>query len=558
MITVVYCTKEHNQAHIDHIIKSSGLHKHIEVIEIINNSDSTSPSFNGGQSLTSAYNQGLKQAKYDIVVFCHDDISIDTKQWGSKLLKQFEKNPEFGIIGVAGSKVMPASGKWWEDPKKMYGRVQHTSGGKSWLSAYSEDLGQHLEEVVNVDGVFFAADKTRIKATFDESVEGFHFYDVVFSFDNYLEGVKVGVTTQIRINHKSIGETNDAWETNRINFTEKYSESLPAEVKRVLRKGEKLKVLIGCLSFESHTGSELYVFELAKQLIKQDCEVSIWANLGNPLNKIANGLGIKTYDLKSPPGYKLGDGKWLLKTPQGEIPSQESTLYKISNVEFDIIHSNHKPITEHLAKFYPNTPIVNSIHSEVIAMEEPFITDNVKKYIAIRPEIKQYLIDKFEINSEKIDVIYNPIDTTRFKEVKSTEKRDKKRTLFVGTIDYLRIQMLVDLINTTKEEGGELWIVGKKREKTLDEYIAQNTHVTYFEPTPNIEKFIHQCDETAGILLGRTTIEGWLCGKKGWIYDVNSTGDIISKTLHEVPSDLDRFKSDVVVKQIIDIYKTLI
>jgi hypothetical protein len=24
-------------------------------------------------------------------VFCHDDITIETKQWGSKLLKQFEK-----------------------------------------------------------------------------------------------------------------------------------------------------------------------------------------------------------------------------------------------------------------------------------------------------------------------------------------------------------------------------------------------------------------------------------------------------------------------------------
>jgi cellulose synthase/poly-beta-1,6-N-acetylglucosamine synthase-like glycosyltransferase len=60
------------------------------VIEIINN----------GESLTKCYNRGLEQAKTNIV-FCHDDITIETKQWGSKLLKQFEKNPTFGIIGVA-------------------------------------------------------------------------------------------------------------------------------------------------------------------------------------------------------------------------------------------------------------------------------------------------------------------------------------------------------------------------------------------------------------------------------------------------------------------------
>jgi hypothetical protein len=73
------------------------------VIEIINN----------GESLTKCYNRGLEQAKTNIVVFCHDDITIEKKQWGSKLLKQFEKNPTFGIIGVAGStyQVMVDGGK---------------------------------------------------------------------------------------------------------------------------------------------------------------------------------------------------------------------------------------------------------------------------------------------------------------------------------------------------------------------------------------------------------------------------------------------------------------
>ena len=53
MISVVYCTRTENKKHQEHLVKSSGLHKHIEVIEIINN----------GESLTKAYNRGLKQAK---------------------------------------------------------------------------------------------------------------------------------------------------------------------------------------------------------------------------------------------------------------------------------------------------------------------------------------------------------------------------------------------------------------------------------------------------------------------------------------------------------------
>lgn len=560
MITVVYCTKEHNQQHIDHIIKTSGLHNNIEVIEIINNSDPESPSFNGGMSLTTAYNKGLKQAKSDIVVFCHDDIEIETKQWGNKLIKQFEKYPQFGIIGVAGSKSMPESGCWWEDPKQMYGRVKHTNDGKSWLSAYSKDLGQDLEGVVTVDGVFFAVVKSRIQKNFDESVEGFHFYDVTFSFENYLAEVGVGVSTLIRINHKSIGQTNEAWETNRLNFVDKFKNELPTKIKRTLHKGEKLKVLLSCISVAQYTGSEVYVFELAKELIKQNCEVSICANTGNPLAKILIGLGIKLYSLQEPPGFKLGDGKWIVKTPNGEITSQEKVLYKVANIDFDVIHSNHKPITEHMMRLFPNTPIVTSIHSEIISLEEPPISNQIKKYIAIRPEIKNFMIDKHDINPDMIDIIYNPFDTSKFKTVNTPSNRDKKRILFVGTIDHLRKYAIQDLIKTTAENNQELWIVGRKNEFSgyLDLMMENQPHVSYFEPTLQIEKYIHQCDETAGILLGRTTIEGWLCGKNGWIYDVNSEGNILSKTFHEVPSDLDKFKNTSVAKKIIEIYKSVL
>lgn len=548
MVSVIYCTRKENPEHKEHLIKSSGLHKHIEVIEIINN----------GESLTKSYNRGLALAKNDIVVFCHDDLTIETNRWGDKLLKHFDKNPEYGIFGVAGTKFMPSSGQWWENKKKMYGRVAHTHEGKTWLSSYSPDMGNDIEQTIMVDGVFFALHKQRIKKQFDETVEGFHFYDVTFCFDNYLAGVKIGVFTNIRVNHKSIGMTNEAWDANRILFATKYKESLPANIKKVLRKNERLKVLIGCLNFNGYTGSELYVFELAKQLIKQGCEVSISSNIGNPLAQIAKQMGIKLYTLQEPPGFKLGDGKWSLNTTNGPVLSQPNTLYKIQDINFDVLHLNHKPVTEHLLRLYPDTDTICSIHSEVISLEEPVKSPQIKKYIAIRPEIKEFLIDKFEISSDIIDVVYNPIDYERFKVVKSTQKKDKKRIIFVGTIDYLRKNAIQDLIETTKTENKELWIVGKKNDTYLDDMIKDQDHVKYFPPTSNTEKYIQQCDETAGILLGRTTIEGWLCGKNGWIYNVDNSGNILGKSLCEVPSDVDKFRSDNVAKEIIEEYKSIL
>lgn len=40
MLTIVYCTRESKPEHKEHLIKTSGLHKHVEVIEIINNGES--------------------------------------------------------------------------------------------------------------------------------------------------------------------------------------------------------------------------------------------------------------------------------------------------------------------------------------------------------------------------------------------------------------------------------------------------------------------------------------------------------------------------------------
>ena len=286
MITVVCSSQYPLDNFKEEILKSSGLHNKIEFLGYENK---------GQFSLTEIYNRGLKEAKYNHIVFLHHDLTIETKQWGVKLLKLFEKNPEYGIIGVAGSKSMPVTGQWWADPKKMYGRVQHTHEGKSWLSIYSDDLGQRIEEVVNVDGLFFAIDKTKIKKNFNEEVKGFHFYDVSFSFENYLAGVKVGVTTLIRINHQSIGMTNEAWEQNRQQFAETHKDVLPANIKRVVRENEKLNILLGCLSFSNLTGSELYVYELAKGLVKEGHNVSICSSIGNPLSDIAKKLGVKLY-----------------------------------------------------------------------------------------------------------------------------------------------------------------------------------------------------------------------------------------------------------------------
>jgi len=218
MISVIYCTRNPYQKHKEHIKKTSGI-KDIEVIEYVNK----------GESLTKFYNKGLEEAKNNIIVFCHDDIVINTKNWGKKILNHFNKT-NYGILGVAGTTHMAENGRWWEDNVKMMGQVRHTHEGKSWDSIYCPNFGDKILESIIVDGLFFVVKKDRLKTNFNEEFNGFHFYEIDFCFDNHLNGTKVGVMSDIRITHKSIGMTNDEWELNRKQFAQKYKDKLPYNI----------------------------------------------------------------------------------------------------------------------------------------------------------------------------------------------------------------------------------------------------------------------------------------------------------------------------------------
>jgi len=220
MITIGFSTRKISPTYIDHLRSTCGI-KNVEIIPIEND---------GLFSLSKAYNKIIEKSTFDLVVLLHDDLIIETKNWGHKLKKLFQKNSEYGILGLAGSKFLPKSGMWWEIPETMYGIVNHQNDGKKWESKYSKDLKNNIEETIIIDGLFISFLKSRIKNTFDEGCNGFHFYDLYFSLENYLSNVKVGITTSIRVTHLSVGQTNEEWEKNRQIFSKKYDGVLPIDI----------------------------------------------------------------------------------------------------------------------------------------------------------------------------------------------------------------------------------------------------------------------------------------------------------------------------------------
>lgn len=222
--------------------KNTLFNKHIaETIGNVNSFEYTiHPYENYNQySLPEVYNKALNElGKEDaIFVFCHNDITFDTKDWGKVLLRHFN-NPRnnYQIIGVAGTTELHSHGCWWTDAtgknmnfSKMVGIVNHDNGLRKWESKYSNPhFG--VKPVVLIDGLFMAVDPVEIEHKFDESYKGFHYYDISFCFPNYLDGCNIGVITDLRITHGSVGMTNEQWEQNRQQFATQYADELPISI----------------------------------------------------------------------------------------------------------------------------------------------------------------------------------------------------------------------------------------------------------------------------------------------------------------------------------------
>jgi len=343
MITIGFSTRKIDSSFIDLLKNSCGIPK-VEILPIENN---------GEYSLTQVYNKIIDQSSNDIIILCHDDIYFDTKNWGNKILNHFKRNHEYGILGVAGSTQLPKSGKWWEDFSKMKGIVNHENGGKKWESKYSVSKGNQLDDVLLVDGLFIVLHRNRIKKMFSNEINGFHFYDVDFSFKNFLSGVKIGVLYDVRITHKSIGQTNDEWEKNRQKFSEEMKSFLPSKIEIKVKDNPYFRVMICGKNFLENKN-------LINFLVDHKINVSFFGEYDqNPDVKKLENKNVKFYPLDRPYGFMVGDGVWGFNTPQGFVMSEKNKRYKVKEFDYDIIHNTEPEMFESLIELYPNATILN-------------------------------------------------------------------------------------------------------------------------------------------------------------------------------------------------------
>lgn len=194
-----------------------------------------------------AYNIGIRRATTPILVFLHDDVILITEDWGLKLIEIFESNPDVGLVGVAGSKIktkIPSA--WWENNEEflVMNIIQHNVQSSQKITHIKGFFDSSLEEVAIIDGVFMALRKEE-GLFFDESMSGFHNYDLNLSLEVIKRGRKIAVTNQILLEHYSAGKINGEWIKSNLKLTKIYKNHLPIQSKgsRITRRDKEMNYL---------------------------------------------------------------------------------------------------------------------------------------------------------------------------------------------------------------------------------------------------------------------------------------------------------------------------
>lgn len=158
------------------------------------------------RSLAEGYNRALRRARGDIVIFSHDDILILDPDFGLKISRRLR---DFDILGFAGTHHVIAE-KWFSAGLPwLSGAVAHISNktGLLTMNHWNPEPWPVVDGIQGIDGLcIMTRREVAEEIGFDETTfDGFHLYDLDFSFSAWRMGKKLGVCCDIPVIHASVG-----------------------------------------------------------------------------------------------------------------------------------------------------------------------------------------------------------------------------------------------------------------------------------------------------------------------------------------------------------------
>lgn len=209
--------------------------------------------------------------------------------------------------------------------------------------------------------------------------------------------------------------------------------------------------------------------------------------------------------------------------------------------DFDLIIVNH---ADHFNSLNLNldVPIIHIVHSEFFEVDKPLVGYSKIKYVAVRTEIKDYLMGEYRIDPNLIYIVLNPIKTTNFNNVIRENDRIEINKiggsygLFAGTFMYLREKAAISFSNTCKEIGLRSVYAGECLTEENVKFLNQYFDLV-FDYKDDIHSLFKGASLTGGIQKGRTYWEGKLCKRTVCEYMVDSGGEIYDVLLEDTTDD---------------------
>jgi GT2 family glycosyltransferase len=174
------------------------------------------------KSLAEGYTRGIAQSHGQSIILCHDDIEILSPDFAMRLYQHLK---QFDVIGVAGTNRLIRAEWVAAGPPHIFGQVGqvHPSGG--YAVCIFGVPGRAAPGMQAMDGLFLAAHRSVFdKISFDaKTFDGFHHYDLDFTFAAHLAGLRTAVACDINILHYSQGSQDEKWKHYARLFHQKYA-----------------------------------------------------------------------------------------------------------------------------------------------------------------------------------------------------------------------------------------------------------------------------------------------------------------------------------------------
>ncbi len=179
------------------------------------------------RGLCEGYNRGAAKARGELLLFSHDDVEFLAPDFAAKVVRSLETDD---VVGVAGTSRL-ISARWAKaGPPWVFGQVAHISafGGRTFEIALFGAPSRRVGGMQALDGLWFGCRREAWETVrFDEDTfDGFHLYDLDFTFRAHLAGLSVAVRTDLYPIHVSRGAYDARWEKYAERFVKKHGGSL--------------------------------------------------------------------------------------------------------------------------------------------------------------------------------------------------------------------------------------------------------------------------------------------------------------------------------------------